>query len=84
MPEFRFEGTAANGKSVQGVITTDSLKIAKKKIVAMATSRHIRINKILQKRNFLYKIQKGSEKPITGLLATRFTHPTIRKREADE
>ncbi|MBC8276663.1 MAG: type II secretion system F family protein [FCB group bacterium] len=66
MPEFRFEGTAANGKSVQGVITIDSLKIAKKKIGAMASSRHIRINKILQKRNFLYRIQKGSEKPITG------------------
>ena len=66
MPEFRFEGTAANGKLVQGVITSDSQKIAKKKIEAMASSRHIRINKILRKKNFLYKIQKGAEKPVNG------------------
>jgi hypothetical protein len=25
-----------------------------------------------------------SEKAITGLLVTRYSHPTIRKREADE
>ncbi len=66
MPDFRFEGIALNGKTVQGVIESDSLSNARKRIESLATSRHLTVTRIEKRRAYLYKIQKDNEKPFLG------------------
>ncbi|MDP8209114.1 MAG: type II secretion system F family protein [Candidatus Electryonea clarkiae] len=66
MPDFRFEGTTNKGKPVHGVIQADKKAIAKKKILALANSKRFKVNKILQRRTFLYKASKDRGKPFTG------------------
>jgi len=66
MPDFRFKGTSFNGRAVHGVIQADKLTDAKRKIATMAKSRHFKVDTIYPRRTFLYKIRKGSDKPVTG------------------
>ena len=66
MPEFKFEGTLSNGKPAHGVFTADNLKDAKIKLKSLARSKNLKINRILKKRSFIYKVQKGKDKPFTG------------------
>lgn len=66
MPEYRFEGTTANGKPVHGNLTADSLKLARMKINTLANSKGLKISKVLQRRTFIYRVQKGGEKPVAG------------------
>ena len=66
MPDYRFVGTTASGRPVQGVITADNYREAKKKIRHLATQHKVKVNRIQKRRSFLYKIQKNGEKPVTG------------------
>ena len=66
LPDYRFEGLTLTGRPVQGIITADNLSEAKKKIKALADQRKIKITKIQKRRTFIYKVQRDSEKPITG------------------
>lgn len=66
MPDFRFVGTLLNGRQVHGVVQADSRSEAKTKVSALAVSKHFSVDRISQRRTFLYKVKKGNEKPVTG------------------
>lgn len=66
MPDFRFQGTNSAGRAVQGVISADSYAEAKKKVKQLASQHKIKVNRILKRKIFLYKVQRGNEKPING------------------
>ena len=66
MPEFRIEGLSSVGKPVQGVIEAENPRAAKQKASQMAQQRKFKLLRILPRGTFLYKVQRGSEKPVYG------------------
>jgi len=66
MTELRFSAEKVNGQIISGTITAESVSIAKKKIHKLALQNNLKIKSIEQKVNFLYKVRKGSDKPIYG------------------
>jgi type IV pilus assembly protein PilC len=66
MPEFRIEGITVAGKPVQGLLEADSLRGAKTKASQLATQRKFKLVKVTQRSTWVYKIQRGTEKPIVG------------------
>ncbi len=66
MAEFRVEGLSLTGKAVQGVIEAENPRAAKAKAQAMATQRKFKLLRILPRATFLYKVQRGAEKPVLG------------------
>lgn len=66
MPEFRVEGLSSAGKAVQGVIEAENIRAAKQKAQQMSTQRKFKLIRILPRATFLYKVQRGAEKPVLG------------------
>ena len=66
MPEFRIEGVTPAGKPVQGVLEADSQRGAKAKAAQLAQQRNFKLLHIIPRSTWLYKVQKGTEKPIMG------------------
>ncbi len=66
MPDFRFEGTSINGRSVQGVIAADSSSEAKRKVRKLAEQHRVKIQRLRKRKTFIYKVQKNGDKPTTG------------------
>jgi type IV pilus assembly protein PilC len=66
MPEFRIEGLSATGKPVQGVIESENPRAAKQKAQLMASQRKFKLIRIVPRATFLYKVQRGTEKPVEG------------------
>jgi type IV pilus assembly protein PilC len=66
MAEFRIEGVTAAGKPVQGILEADSPRAAKQKATLMAKQRKFRLLHVVRRSTWLYKVQRGTEKPITG------------------
>src|SRR2546422_1819665 len=66
MAELRIEGISAVGKPVQGIIEAENPRAAKAKAHQMATQRKFRIIRVLPRATFLYKVQRGAEKPVLG------------------
>ena len=66
MPEFRIEGISTGGKPVQGIIDAENLRVAKQKSQLMATQRKFKLTRVLPRATFVYRVQRGSEKPING------------------
>src|SRR5689334_25252415 len=66
MPDFRVEGLSLTGKAVQGVIEAENPRAAKQKAQAMATQRKFKLLRLLPRATFLYKVQRGAEKPVLG------------------
>ncbi|CUT01686.1 type II secretion system F family protein [Candidatus Kryptobacter tengchongensis] len=66
MPDYRFEGVTLTGRPVQGIVSADSFAEAKKKIKQLAEQRKIKVTRIQKRKTFIYKVQRDSEKPITG------------------
>src|SRR5437773_10124665 len=66
MAEFRVEGLSLTGKAVQGVIEAENSRAAKQKAQAMATQRKFKLLRVLPRATFLYKVQRGAEKPVLG------------------
>ncbi|HEV8538867.1 MAG TPA: type II secretion system F family protein, partial [Bacteroidota bacterium] len=66
MAEFRIEGISSAGKAVQGVIEAENGRAAKQKAQQMASQRKFKLIRILPRATFLYKVQRGAEKPVLG------------------
>lgn len=66
MPEFRIEGVTAGGKPVQGILEADSLRSAKSKASQMGQQRNFKVVQVIPRATWVYKVQRGTEKPITG------------------
>lgn len=66
MAEFRIEGVTAAGKPVQGILEADSPRAAKQKASLMAKQRKFKLLHIVKRSAWVYKVQRGTEKPITG------------------
>lgn len=66
MAEFRIEGISTTGKAVQGVLEADGLRLAKEKANQMAVQRKFKVLNITPRVTFLYKVQRGIEKPVLG------------------
>ena len=66
MPEFRVEGVTPSGKAVAGAITADNKKSARQRADDMAREKKFKVTGIHERVNFLYRVQKGTEKPVDG------------------
>ncbi len=66
MAEFRFQGVVPSGKTIQGTITAKNASEAKVKIQNLAKGKQFRLAKLDKRVTFVYKVQKGNNKPIEG------------------
>jgi len=66
MVELKFSAENKDGKTLTGSFTSVSYWKGKKKIYNLAERNNLKIKKIEKKSTYLYKIQKGKEKPIRG------------------
>lgn len=66
MIEVRFNALRPNGQTVSGTFSEPTFKDAKQKINKLAEKHQLKIHSIEKKNSYLYKIKRGSEKPITG------------------
>ena len=66
MPEYRIDGVTLAGKAVSGSITADNKGIAKKKANELSKEKKFKVIAIHERVNFIYRVQKGNEKPIDG------------------
>ncbi|MDH7516097.1 MAG: type II secretion system F family protein [Bacteroidota bacterium] len=66
MADYRFTGVVPSGKTIQGNVTAANAAEARSKIAEMARGKPFRVQKLEKRVTFLYKVQKGNEKPITG------------------
>lgn len=66
MPEYRIDGVSLSGKAVQGVINADNMKLAKERATQMARERKFKVTGIHARATFLYRVKKGTEKPVDG------------------
>jgi type IV pilus assembly protein PilC len=66
MAEFRIEGVTTAGKPVQGILEADSSQAARQKARLMAQQRKFKLLHVVPRSTWVYKVQRGTEKPITG------------------
>lgn len=66
MVEYKFNAQKLNGQSITGTLTADSSADGKKKIQRLAEKNQLKLITVEKKSTFLYKAQKGNEKPIRG------------------
>ena len=66
MAEYKLEGLTVAGRPVSGMISADTLKDAKQKASLMAVEKKFKLTGVFERVTFLYRVQKGTEKPIDG------------------
>jgi type IV pilus assembly protein PilC len=66
MAEYKLEGLTVAGRPVSGMISADTLKDAKQKASLMAIEKKFKLTGVFERVTFLYRVQKGTEKPIDG------------------
>lgn len=66
MVELKFSAENKDGRFLHGTFTSVSFREGKKKIYGLAERNNLKIKKIEKKSTYLYKIQKGNEKPTKG------------------
>ena len=66
MTELRFTAVKANGQIISGSLSANSASEGKKKIHKLAQQSSLTIRTIEKRGTYLYKVQRGSEKPILG------------------
>ena len=66
MAEFRIEGVTTTGKPVQGILEAESSRAAKLKASQMARQRSFKLLHVIPRSSWVYRVQRGTEKPITG------------------
>ena len=66
MPEYKIEGLTVAGKAVSGMITAETMKEAKQKAQQMATDKKFKLTGVLDRVGWIYRVQKGTEKPLDG------------------
>lgn len=66
MAEYRIEGLTPSGKAISGVINADTKKLAKQRAEEMAREKKFKVTGVHERVSFLYRVQKGKDKPIDG------------------
>lgn len=66
MAEYKIEGLTVAGKAVSGMITAETLKDARQKAAQMSTEKKFKLTGVYERVNWLYRVQKGTEKPVDG------------------
>ena len=66
MAEFRIEGVTTAGKPVQGILEAESSRAARQKATQIAVQRKFKLLHVVPRSTWIYKVQRGTEKPITG------------------
>ncbi len=66
MIELRFKATKPNGQSIVGTLSAPNMNVGKKKIQKLVEQHGLKTETIEKKSTFLYKAQKGDNKPIKG------------------
>ena len=66
MAEYRIEGMSVAGKWVSGVINAESYSNAKTRAAQIAAARKFKLKGVRQKSTYIYRVRRGSEKPIDG------------------
>lgn len=66
MPEFRYQGISLTGKVVQGVLSAASRRQATRRFDELGRKKQIRLVSLQKKGTYLYKAQRGDEKPSSG------------------
>ncbi|MCZ6775945.1 MAG: type II secretion system F family protein [Ignavibacteria bacterium] len=66
MAEFKIEGVTTTGKPVQGILEAESTRAAKRKASQMAKQRNFKLLHVVPRSNWVYKVQRGTEKPVVG------------------
>lgn len=66
MVEYKFTAQKLNGQAITGTLTADTASDGKKKIQRLAEKNQLKLTTVEKKSTFLYKAQKGKDKPIRG------------------
>src|SRR3990172_8177703 len=66
MAEYKIEGLTVAGKAVSGMINAETLKDAKQKAAQMSVEKKFKLTGVFERVTFLYRVQKGTEKPLDG------------------
>jgi len=66
MVEYKFNAQKLNGQAISGTLTAESSSEGKKKIQRLAEKNQLKLLTVEKKSTFLYKAQKGTDKPIRG------------------
>ena len=66
MVELRFSADKVNGQTISGSLTAASAREGKKKIYRLAEKNQLAIKFVEVKSSYLYKVRKGTEKPVKG------------------
>ena len=64
--EYRYQGVTFQGKRVQGIVLASNMSKAKKVIDIFANKHRIRIDKILKRSLYLYKLKLPNGKKVKG------------------
>ena len=64
--EFRFSGVSKVGQPVQGTVFAKNPRLAKKKVQTLAEKHGFRMQDVLQRRAFLYKVKHPNGKVVNG------------------
>jgi len=64
--EYRFKGTNSEGRSVQGTFTVSSPREARKHAAVIRSRHGVRIEKLEQKKDYLYKVWAPGGNPFPG------------------
>ena len=66
MAEFKVEGLTVAGKPISGIIMAETKKDAKQKADQMSKDKKFKLTGVYERTTFLYRVQKGTEKPLDG------------------
>ncbi len=66
MVEFRFTAEKGNGQVLSGSLSANSTSDGKKRIYRLAERNQLKVKSIEKKNTYLYKVRKGTEKPVVG------------------
>lgn len=66
MVEIKFTAVKPGGKQISGTLNANTFSEGKKKVNQLAAKHQLKITSVLKKSMFMYKIRKGSDKPISG------------------
>lgn len=66
MAEFKVEGLTVAGKPISGIIMAEAKKDAKQKADQMSKEKKFKLTGVYERTTFLYRVQKGTEKPLDG------------------
>lgn len=66
MVEYKFTAQKLNGQTLSGTLSAVTTREGKEKLQKLAEKNQVKILSVEKKSTFLYKAQKGNDKPIRG------------------